>query len=413
MAVVETIILQLFIIFLLAKIASEILAQMKMPSMIGEVAVGIVLGYYFLSSFDESMEILEVLSELGVIFLLFIIGMETRFSDLRWVGKLAFSVGILGVVFPFIFGVMLIIAYDAWPGVSFDGDLYPVAMFVGTAMVATSIGITARVLREMNVMNSNKARIIMGAAVIDDVLGMIVLTVVSGMASDHELPLWDLLIVIIEAILFILITMFYGEKIIRKLAGDRVILGVRVRDEKRDHFAKLEAPHGPFIFALILCLGLSAVSVIFFRLAAIIGAFLAGMMFAEVRERYRLVEKMEPMNEFLVPFFFVFIGMQVKLDVFGELHLVGLIIAIIILAIIGKVMGSWIATPKLATRTRLIIGVGMMPRGEVGIIVASVGLSLAIIDTSMYSVIILMSVITTLLAPPLLKVLFAKKSMKD
>jgi Kef-type K+ transport system membrane component KefB len=409
---VEVIILQLFIIFLMAKIASEIFARAKQPPMIGELFVGIFLGYYFLSSFDASMDILEVFAELGVIFLLFIIGMETRFSDLRRVGNLAFSVGILGVVFPFIFGFFLMIAYDMLPWISLD-DVYPVAMFVGAAMVATSIGITAKVLRDMNVMDTNKARIIMGAAVIDDVLGMIVLTVVSGMASAHALSFWDLTIVIVEAVLFIIIIMYYGEKLIRKLAGEKVVLGVRVRDEKKDTLAQLEPPHGPFIFALILCLGLSAVAVILFRLAAIIGAFLAGMMFAEVRDRYNLVEKMEPMNEFLVPFFFVFIGMQVQLDILGDLNLAILTLVITVLAVVGKVFGTWVATPKLRKRTRLIIGVGMMPRGEVGIIVASVGLSLTIISQDLYSVIIFMSIITTLMAPPLLKYLFAKKDMND
>lgn len=409
---VEVIILQLFIIFLMAKVASEIFAQLKQPPMIGELFVGIFLGYYFWNTFEASMDILEVLSELGVIFLLFIIGMETRFSDLRRVGNMALSVGILGVVFPFIFGFLLMIAYDMLPGISLE-DVYPVAMFVGTAMVATSIGITARVLRDMNVMDTNKARIIMGAAVIDDVLGMIVLTVVSGMASAHALSLWDLTIVILEAVLFILIIMYYGEKLIRKLAGERVVLGVRVRDERKDRLAQLEHPHGPFIFALILCLGLSAVAVILFRLAAIIGAFLAGMMFAEVRERYKLVEKMEPMNEFLVPFFFVFIGMQVHLEILGHPDLLALTIVVTVLAVLGKLLGTWTATPKLRKRTRLIIGVGMMPRGEVGIIVASVGLSLSIITQELYSVIIFMSIVTTLLAPPLLKYLFAKKDMED
>ncbi|UCH88393.1 MAG: cation:proton antiporter [Thermoplasmata archaeon] len=401
---VELIILQLFIIFLFAKIAGEIFERLKQPPLIGELIVGIVLGTaYFHSALEleSSEEILEVLSELGVIFLLFIIGLETKFSDLRRVGKLAITVGILGVVFPLMFGVVLMLAW---------GGSIAVAAFVGTAMVATSIGITAHVLRDMGVMKTKEAKIIMGAAVIDDVMGMIVLTVVTGFASEHHLSLVDLLIVIIEAVVFVLAVMYLGGKIIRKLAGEKIILGLSVTDKKSDRIAKIQHKNAPFILALILCLGLSAVAVIFFRLAAIIGAFLAGMMFAEVRERYGLVEKMEPMNDFLLPFFFVFIGMQVNLLVLYDFNLVILIIILTVLAVAGKLIGSAVGTRELDSRQKLIIGVGMVPRGEVGIIVASVGLSLAIITDELYSVIIFMSIITTLLAPPLLKQLFSKKS---
>jgi Kef-type K+ transport system membrane component KefB len=403
---VELIILQLFIIFLLAKIAGEIFEHLGLPPMIGELFVGLVLGtayFHSLLQLENSEEVLLVFSELGVIFLLFIIGLETKFSDLRRVGRLAIIVGILGVVYPFLFGIILMFA---WGG-------YPLeALFVGAAMVATSIGITARVLRDMNVIKSKEAKIIMGAAVIDDVLGMIVLTVVSGMASAHQLSLVDLILVIVEAVIFILFVMYFGEKIIRSLAGDKVILGMRVTDKKADRIAAIRQKHGPFIVALILCLGLSAVAVILFRLAAIIGAFLAGMMFAEVRERYELIEKMEPMNEFLVPFFFVVIGMQVNLMVLQDMNLVILITILTILAIAGKILSSMFATEPLSKNSRLIVGVGMIPRGEVGIIVASVGISLAIINEELYSVIIFMSIITTLIAPPLLKFLYNKKQLE-
>jgi Kef-type K+ transport system membrane component KefB len=317
-------------------------------------------------------------------------------------------VGILGVVFPLIFGIVLILAWI--------GD-FLVALFVGAAMVATSIGITARVLRDMNVMKTEEARIIMGAAVIDDVLGMIVLTIVSGLAqtsSGEGLHYYDLAIVIIEAILFVVLIMYFGEKLIRLLTGDKVVLGVRVTDSKKDHFAKLKHKEGAFITGIILCLGLSAVATVFFRLAAIIGAFLAGMMFAEVRERYRLVEKMEPINELLVPFFFIFIGLQVNLGVLEEdPNLIYLIVILTVLAIIGKLMGASIGTDPLSKKSKMIVGIGMMPRGEVGIIVASVGLSLGIIADNYYAVIIFMSIITTLLAPPILKYLYSKKKDEE
>ena len=406
------IILKLFILFLCARVAGEIFERLKQPVIIGELGVGILFGigfFYDLLELDESFEtILEVLAELGVIFLLFIIGLETKFSDLRRVGRLAFTVGILGVVFPLVLGIVLILAWI--------GD-FLVALFVGAAMVATSIGITARVLRDMKVMKTQEARIIMGAAVIDDVLGMIVLTIVSGMAqasSGEGLHYYDLLIVIVEAILFVVLIMYFGDKLIRLLTGDRVILGVRVTDKKKDQFLKIRQKEGAFLVALILCLGLSAVATVFFRLAAIIGAFLAGMMFAEVRERYRLIEKMEPINELLVPFFFIFIGLQVNLGVLvGNMNLVYLLVIITALAIVGKILGAFIGTEPLTKQSKMIIGVGMMPRGEVGIIVASVGLSLGIIGENYYAVIIFMSVITTLIAPPILKSLFAKKKDED
>jgi Kef-type K+ transport system membrane component KefB len=406
------IILKLFILFLCARLAGEIFERLKQPVIIGELGVGILFGITLFSDLlelDHDFDVvLEVLAELGVIFLLFIIGLETKFSDLRRVGRLAMIVGILGVVIPMIFGIVLILAWI--------GD-FLVALFIGTAMVATSIGITARVLKDMKVMKTEEARIIMGAAVIDDVLGMIVLTIVSGMAqasSGEGLHYYDLMIVIVEAILFVVLIMYFGDKLIRLLTGDKVILGVRVIDKKRDKFLKIKQKEGAFLVALILCLGLSAVATVFFRLAAIIGAFLAGMMFAEVRERYRLVEKMEPINELLVPFFFIFIGMQVNLGVLiGDMNLVYLLVIITALAIAGKIMGAFIGTDPLTKESKMIIGVGMMPRGEVGIIVASVGLSLGIIGESYYAVIIFMSVITTLIAPPILKSLFAKKKGEE
>jgi Kef-type K+ transport system membrane component KefB len=391
---IEVILVQIFVIFLLAKLAGEAFERLRQPAVIGELFVGIIIAntaVFDWLQLGQSMEVFGVLAEIGVIVLLFSVGLETRISELSKVGKVATSVAVLGVAVPFGLGfsfMMLVYGKTAE------------AMFIGAAMVATSVGITARVLADLKATGSLEARVILGAAVIDDVLGMMVLTVVTGMSGAQH-GLTDTVVVIALALVFVMAAMFLGGRIVRKVTGtaEKEVLGHKIPLVGKDRLATLRQRNAPFVVALIICFGLSALAS-FLGLAAIIGAFLAGMSFAEVREKYSLREKMDPVNDFLVPFFFVNIGLMVHMGDFAPV--VGVAIVITVLAVAGKLIGCGLAALPLGRARAITIGVGMIPRGEVGIIVAMVGLSLNSIPNSMFSVVVFMSIATTLMAPPLL-----------
>jgi Kef-type K+ transport system membrane component KefB len=384
---IELILLQLFILILFAKIAAIIFEFIHLPPVIGEIIAGIIIGNTFLFDFLQlatNIEVLSVLAELGIIFLLFAIGLETPFSELRKVGGTAVLVAVLGVIFPFIFGYILI-AYSGFPQIE--------ALFIGAAMTATSIGITARVIKDMNLMNSIESKVIIGAAVIDDILGLVVLAVISGIASGGALDILDTVIVAALAVLFVVAVVFVGEGLLPR---------IRKRSPK---FKTLPQPVGlrrkisPLAVALIVCFGLSALAS-YVGLAAIVGAFLAGMVFAEFKDLLPVGEKFEAINEFLVPFFFLYIGISVDLSTFGGVLILTLLITFI--AIATKFIGCGLGAYRLGAKSAVIVGVGMAPRGEVGLIIASVGLTMGSISSDMFSVVVFMSLLTTLVAPPLL-----------
>ncbi len=388
---VEFILVQLFVLFALAKGIGELFERLKQPPVVGEILAGVLIGpsgviitnylfgpdaaNWFAGLHLYEGEVLATLAELGVIVLLFTVGLETKFSDLKKVGFTATLVAVLGVVVPFALGGSYILAVT---GLRIE------AMFIGAAMVATSVGITARVLTDLDVVNAVESRIILGAAVIDDVLGMIVLTLVIGVSSG-ELSMMHIAQVVILALLFVFILMLMGGRVVKK---SEVIL------------EKIKFKDAPLAAALMVCFAISALAM-HIGLAAIIGAFLAGMAFAEINEKYHLNLKMGPINTFLVPFFFVLTGAKVDISTFGAVAVVAVVITV--LAIIGKLVGCGLASLKLGRESAFIVGAGMIPRGEVGIIVAVIGLTSGAISLEMYSVVVIMAIATTLVSPPMLK----------
>lgn len=403
---VSPILLDLLIIFASAKIASEIFERLGQPTVIGELLVGILIGPYALGWIGSPSNglvnlfhgteparlavdiVYAVLAELGIIFLLFLTGLETKVSDILQVGKRAASVAVLGVVIPFVFGYALISAL---------GHPTIEAVFVATAMVATSVGITARVLKDLGVLETREARIILGAAVIDDILGIIVLTVAQGLSSPEGLSGWSLLALIVQVLAFTLFLMFMGTRISRRYSA---------------HLEYLRMPNATFAVAIALCLGLAALAG-YIGLAAIIGAFLAGIVLAEAKESRQVERHILPIYEFLGPFFFVITGSLVDWRLFADPATLGLAGAVTGLAILGKVIGGSIGGLRLKPRSALIVGVGMVPRGEVGFIVASIGRSIGAIPQELFSVVIMMSVVTTLVIPPVLKALHAGRTASD
>jgi Kef-type K+ transport system membrane component KefB len=407
----EQTLLLIFVAFLAAKIGGEIMERLRMPAVTGELIAGIIIGPSLFNIITSDAEFFDVLAQLGATFLLFSVGMETKLSDLRKVGLTAGAVAALGVVVPFVMGYyvsMLLFASSVE------------AMFIGAALVATSVGITARVLEDMGMIKSQEAKIILGAAIIDDILGMIVLTLVSGTAGG-SLQVFDVVIVVGESVCFVAILVVIGTRMVRYASGKREVrldktvngdwsVHYRTRAFKRDSwFDKLVQKQAPFVIILIVMFGLSALSA-YIGLAAIIGAFFAGLMFSDTKETYELEQKFEPLNVLLVPFFFVVMGARVDFaNLSGVLPMAIVLTAV---AIVSKVVGCSLGAIRKGERTALIVGAGMIPRGEVGIVVAMIGLNMGTIGPDIYSVIVLVSIATTLYAPFLIRTVIKAEAKK-
>jgi len=399
---VELILVQLFFLILLAQVAAYVCKKIKVPPVVGEILVGIIIANLFISGYSlftildlsnpNSIPVFNVFSELGVIFLLFAVGLVTPFHELRQVGRTAGLVAVLGVILPFFSGLALMFLF---------GRTTLEALLVGAAMVATSVGITARVLKDLGVMESIEGRVIIGAAVIDDVLGLIVLAMISGIAQGGTLNLADIAVVAALAVAFVLVVIYISALLPKVRTSSPVMHALKKRKPRK--------AWSPLPLALLVCFGLSALAS-YLNLAAIVGAFLAGMLFAEFRDVWPAEEKFGPINELFVPFFFLFIGIQVKLGEFANTAIIVLMLAVILVAIITKFVGCGLGARKLGARSAAVVGVGMIPRGEVGIIVASIGLTSGVIGNDLFTVVVAMSLVTTLLAPWLITFAFNRRN---
>ena len=381
------VLLALFIIIAAAKIMAEVFERLRQPAVVGEILAGVLIGPSVFALVRPS-ELLSVIAEIGVIFLLFTVGLETKPESIFRVGKKAAMVGVLGVVIPFIAGYLIALAW---------GGSFVESMFIGAALVATSVGITARVLASMGLLDRETSRIILGAAVIDDILGLIILSVVSSIGTSG-VDFFSLAKTAGLAILFTLVVGLFGSSIMSRLSP------------------KIESLYlsKPFFnIGLILCFGLSVAS-IYFGVAAIIGAFLAGMALSEATEDNPKMHRMTGgVTEFLVPFFLVNIGMQLNLSVFREGSAIVLAVVVTVVAVVTKFIGGGLGAWGMSRREMAQVGVGMIPRGEVGIVVAQIGLGMAVISEQFFAAVLFMAVATTLIAPPLIKLCFAEDSDKD
>jgi Kef-type K+ transport system membrane component KefB len=263
-------------------------------------------------------------------------------------------------------------------------------------LTATSVGITARVLSDLRALGHRASRVILGAAVIDDVLGMLVLAVVFALAEGRVSWL-RMGLITAEAVLFVVIIAWAGTRVVTRLRGPV-------------HRMRTRSPG--FAFALILCLGLS-VAASRVDLAAIIGAFLAGLAFADHREEWGLEERVAGVSEFLTPFFFVMLGMRLDPGVFTGSGILGLAVLVTVVAILTKIIGCGAGALPLGFRDSARIGIGMVPRGEVGLIVALLGLQRGAISAEVYAVLLFMVAVTTVIAPFPLVVLFRKRGAES
>ncbi|RJQ54093.1 MAG: cation:proton antiporter [Actinobacteria bacterium] len=372
----------LLILFVAAKGSGEVFERFRLPAMIGEIIAGIIIGPFGLALVART-EASDVLATLGVIILLFAVGLQTRVDEVIDVGREAGVTAALGVAIPFasVFLLMRLL------GAPLSDDL-----FVATAVVATSVGITARILLDLNAIDTPAGRIVLGAAVIDDVLGLLILSVVVAFVATQTLKLLDLAIVVLQVAAFIVFSTAIAPKLVRRHAS---------------LIERLKIANAPLVVALGLMLGLSALSS-FLGLSAIVGAFLAGTIFAETEDRFYLSRRVTSLTEFLAPFFFIVTGTLVNVRVLLTPSVLGVGLAITALAIAGKVAGGLIGAGKRGLGTGLLVGVGMVPRGEVGLIVATIGASAGVISEAGLSQLVFMAIATTLAVAPVLPPLVAR-----
>ena len=395
------ILISLVVILLAAKLGGDIFERFQQPAVLGELVLGMLIGNLHLIGIDlfESFKhdlTLEVLAELGVIILLFEVGLESSVREMMKVGLASFMVAVFGVITPFFLGWG--VGYVFLP----DASIY-VHIFIGATLTATSVGITARVLQDIGKIKSREAKIILGAAVIDDILGLVILAVVAGIitavGSGHGdgvssgMILW----IIIKAVLFVVGAIVIGSIILPTYFNLAIRLKVK----------------GVFLsFCLLICFALAFIAGKV-GLAPIVGAFAAGLILDEIHyTRFRekgerdIKHLIEPISVFLVPIFFVRMGMMVDLTTFGRVEILGFAAVLTLAAIVSKQACSLAIFDRKTNR--IAIGLGMIPRGEVGLIFAGIGAKLIldgqpIVSASVYSAIVIMVIITTLVTPPALK----------
>jgi Kef-type K+ transport system membrane component KefB len=362
-----------------AKLMAEAFERMRQPAIVGEILAGILIGPSVLGWLTPN-ELLTALADLGVMFLLFRVGLEVKSSELVRVGGTAMIVAVLGVVAPFFlgWGIMLL-----W------GEPQVEAIFVGAAMVATSVGITAQVLASKGLLDVRASKIILAAAVIDDVLGLLILALVSGLAKG-SVNVVELATTALAAIGFTLLVAKWGSQTVGRLVS-------RVE-------AKLRVQEAQFALAMVLLFALSVLAV-YAGVAAIIGAFLAGMALADSVGR-RVHDLAHGVTELLVPFFLAGIGLHLDVRVFASPSILILALIILVAAVLSKFVGCGLGALRLGWGDATRVGAGMVPRGEVGMVVAQIGLSLGVISQTVYGVVVFMAVATTLVAPPLLNLTY-------
>jgi Kef-type K+ transport system membrane component KefB len=417
--VLTGVLLSLVVIYIASKLGGELSKRLDLPPVLGELIAGVVVGVSALhllmfpesgaqasdsmimtilqgidpispatlaGIFQSQSEAISILAELGVIVLLFEIGLESDLQQLKAVGSQAAAVACVGVAAPFAAatgGLMWLFHVPAIP-----------AIFAGAALTATSIGITAKVLSELGQLKSKEGQIIVGAAVIDDVLGILVLAVVASLAKTGTIDIANVLYLIVSATVFLVGSVLLGSFFNQSFVA--VVQKLQTR-------GNIVIP--ALIFAFFMAFLANAL-----HLEAILGAFAAGLVLDETDQRNELDAQVKPIADLLVPIFFVTVGAKADLTVLNPMvpeNLSGLVIAafLMVVAIVGKVITGWVVF-GLPGINRLAIGIGMIPRGEVGLVFAGIGSASGALDKPLAAAMIIMVILTTFLAPPLLRFAF-------
>ncbi len=374
--------LSLIAIFGAAKLLGHLAVRFRQPAVLGELIGGVIIGVSGLHWIDPHNPTIHLLAELGVILLLFLIGLETDLSRLLSVGRAALSVAVVGVALPLLGG------YAAG---SLLGYPSPAALFLGAALTATSVGITARVLSDLGHLQDSDSQVILGAAVIDDIIGLVLLAIVTAIAAGATLTVWGVAKIAIVAFGFVIAAVLIGSQ----LAEHLVSLIAKLRVAKALFF-------GSVMFALGLAVLAQAAGS-----ALIVGAFAAGLVLARTRKGQEIEREVHDIAQFFIPIFFVSVGAAIDIRTLSPFDptsrrylLIGLVLTSV--AIAGKLLAGYAAGRG---HNKLLVGVGMVPRGEVGLIFAQIGLSTGLLDAGLYTSVAMMVIVTTFIAPPLLRMM--------
>lgn len=393
---VAPVLLGIVVILLTARLGGRLFEKLGQPSVLGELVFGMLVGNAHLVGIPLFAGIvgdahIDILSRLGVIVLLFMVGLESNIKEMAKVGVPSFLVATVGVIAPFALGFLV----SRW---FFPEAELNVHLFIGAALTATSVGITARVFKDLGKLQIPEAKIILGAAVIDDVMGLIVLSVVSGIITTGALSWGSVAVITAKSFAFLV-----GAIVVGSYAAPRI--GKYVTTIPTRGLKLITA----LIFAFVFSWAANLIG-----LATIVGAFAAGLILDDVHfsgmkrknhhgeeeDEFHIEDLIQPIADFLVPIFFVLMGMQVKLETFADTKVLGVAVGLSIAAIIGKQVCGLVVKKGY---DRLVIGLGMIPRGEVGLIFAAIGKGLGVVNDSVFSAIVIMVIVTTLATPPALK----------
>ena len=403
------------LVLVAAKIGGEIAERFKQPAVLGELLAGILVGPSVLGqmgglpiagpllagiAINHDSEILRLLAEVGAVLLLFEAGLDADLEELRRLGLAALWVAVIGVALPF--GLGYLVAHQM-------GLPVTSAIFMGAALTATSVGITARTFTDLRLSNRPEAKIVLGAAVADDVLGLVILAIVSGLgggvagaagAAAGE-AIKSPVVVIVSALLFL----------VGSLVGGFYLAPVILR-----YAARMRTRAALATTALIMCFTFAALAHLIGGLAPIVGAFAAGLVLAQTEHKLHFETKLKPVADLFMPFFFVLMGASMPISQINPATTEGratLLLGggLLVVAIFGKVIAG--LTMPMKNVSRLLVGVGMVPRGEVGLIFASVGLAKGLITPALFSAVVLMVMFTTLLTPPMLQLIAGREKRKE
>lgn len=383
------------VILLSTKALGLVTKRFKLPQVVGALLAGLVLGPAVLNILHET-DFIQQLAELGVIVLMFTAGLETDIKELKKSGVASVVIAILGMIVPLILGFILANFFNT--NNSLDSSLFLQHMFIGVILTATSVSITVETLRELGKLNSNAGNAILGAAIIDDILGIIALTIISSCASsDTSTNIW---IVIGKILLFFILAIMVGIVIFRLM-----------NKEMKTHNTDLRRF---VIFSFVFCLLLSYAAEEFFGVADITGAFIAGLILSGTERKHYILSRFETSSYMLLsPIFFASIGIKVEIPKMSK-EIIIFSILLIIIAVISKIIGCGLGAKlcKYTNSEALQIGTGMVSRGEVALIMANKGNALGLMSSIFFGPVVIMVVITTIISPILLKLVFNKENIK-
>ena len=378
---VGEVLVHILVVLVAAKVAAEVSERVGVPAVVGEILAGILIGPSLLDVVGQD-EVLRVLGELGVILLLLEVGLEMDLGELGAVGRASVSVATVGVAVPFALG------FGTGHALGMDGNE---ALFVGAALTATSVGITARVFGDLRALASVEARTVLGAAVADDVMGLVILTVVTRIVTEGSVSLLSVLWIVFVAVAFLVVT---------------TAVGVRLAPPLFTMVSRYSRSAGTLV-AITLAFTLAVAELAEqAKLAPIVGAFVAGIALGRAGPADRIRREIAPVSHLLVPVFFLQIGIDADISLFADPRVLGMAGVLLLVAIVGKLAAAvgMLGSPG----DRLLVGIGMVPRGEVGLIFATIGLQQGVFGDDVYAALLLVVLITTVATPPALRMRLLK-----